>query len=100
MGWGALFRRRPNTLRGRPEDLRRQLIARHCLRRSLLDVGCMWNVSGAYAFPAHDSGASAVTGMDLMRATAEFDAKNAARGNAVRFVQGDINSPAVLERPG
>ena len=60
----------------------------------------MWNVNGAYAFHAYDSGAAAVTGMDITPATAEFHSLNATRNNAVRFVQGDIDSQTTLDAIG
>jgi SAM-dependent methyltransferase len=90
-------------MRLRGGDLRdryRDLIARHAAGRSFADVGCMWNVDGAYAFHALDAGATDVVGVDLMPRSAAFDAANARRGNRVRFVHGDINEPAITAAIG
>jgi hypothetical protein len=51
--------------------------------RSVVDVGCMWAVAGAYCFAAEDAGASAVTGVDLMPVSERFEAEQARRGSAV-----------------
>ena len=93
----AFLSRSPERVHGRPEDLRRQLIARLAPGRRFLDVGCMWRVHGAYAFHAHDSGAATVTALDVTGETPEFRAGNAERANAVRFVQADVNDGALLD---
>lgn len=80
---------------GHAESLWRQLIARHAPGRTFADVGCMWRVNGDYAFLAAARGATAVTGIDVNPATPEFTARNAALGNPVRFVQADLNDPAI-----
>jgi SAM-dependent methyltransferase len=99
---GRLVRRwrEPDLLGGRPEELWRELIARHAPGRSFVDVGCMWKVDGAYAFHALASGATAVTGIDVAPATPAFAAKNAAVGDRVRFLQGDLNDPRLGEWAG
>jgi SAM-dependent methyltransferase len=66
--------------------------------RSFLDVGCMWSVHGEVAFAAEAAGASAVTGVDVMPPTPEFARRS--EGSAVRYVQGDLHDPAVLEQAG
>jgi SAM-dependent methyltransferase len=76
---------------------REELIGRFAADRSFLDVGCMWSVHGALCFAAEDAGASAVTGLDVMAATPEFEAERERRGSSVRFVQGDIHDPGVVE---
>jgi SAM-dependent methyltransferase len=81
-------------------DRYRDMIARHAAGRSFADVGCMWNVDGAYAFHALDAGATQVVGVDLMPPTPAFEAENLERGNRVRFVQGDINEPDVTAAIG
>lgn len=68
--------------------------------RTVVDVGCMWSVDGAYCFAAEEAGASAVTGVDLMPASARFEAERTRRGSGVRFVQGDLHDPAVVEAVG
>jgi SAM-dependent methyltransferase len=68
--------------------------------RSVVDVGCMWSVDGAYCFAAEEAGATAVTGVDLMPASGRFEAERDRRSSAVRFLQGDVNDPAVVEEVG
>jgi 2-polyprenyl-3-methyl-5-hydroxy-6-metoxy-1,4-benzoquinol methylase len=85
---------------GRPEDLWRTLIARHAPGRTFVDVGCMWNVDGDYAFVAAQSGAAAVTGIDVAPATEAFLRRNAELGAPVRFLRGDLNDPAIEEWAG
>jgi len=87
--------RRGGYLHGRPEDLWRELIARHVPGKTFVDIGCMWRVDGEYAFLALERGASRVTGIDVEPATAAFAARNAAAGNRVRLLQGDLNDPAL-----
>ncbi len=95
------FRRRQGYLSGRrPEDLWRELIARHAAERSFVDVGCMWKVDGAYAFHALANGASAVTGIDMLPATEEFRRRNAEVGDRVRFFQADLNDRELATRLG
>lgn len=79
---------------------REDLIAAHARGRSFLDVGCMWSVDGALCFAAHDAGATAVTGVDVMGATEAFTAANEQRGAPVRFVQGDLHDPETIEAAG
>lgn len=76
---------------------REELIGRHVGGRTFLDVGCMWSVHGALCFFAEEAGASAVTGLDVMGATPEFEAERARRGSNVHFVQGDVHDPGVVE---
>ena len=83
--------RRLLGLRPTVPDRYRALIAAHAPGRTFIDVGCMWSVHGAYAFHAVESGATAVTGVDLMSPSPEFVTRNLASNGAVRFVQGDIN---------
>jgi hypothetical protein len=68
--------------------------------RTVVDVGCMWSVDGAYCFAADEAGATAVTGVDLMPASERFEAERSRRRSAVRFVQGDVHDPAVAEEVG
>ena len=93
-------RRYPGLLEGKPEDLWRELIARHVPGRSFADVGCMWRVDGAYSFHALAKGAASVTGIDINPATAAFAEKNAAVHDRVRFVQSDLNDPTLPDRAG
>jgi hypothetical protein len=60
----------------------------------------MWQIEGAIAFLAEESGAQAVTGLDVMEATPGFLAERQRRGSAVRFIQGDLHDPEVLSRVG
>jgi SAM-dependent methyltransferase len=68
--------------------------------RSVVDVGCMWSVDGAYCFAAEEAGATAVAGVDLMPASERFEAERARRGSKVRFIEGDVHDPAVVEDVG
>jgi SAM-dependent methyltransferase len=76
------------------------LIERHASGRGFADVGCMWRINGAHLFHALERGASPVIGVDVMTPTPEFLAGNAAVGDRVRYVQGDINDPALPGRIG
>lgn len=67
------------------------LVRAHAPGASFLDVGCMWSVDGAISFLAEESGARAVTGIDLMPASTRFEAERARRGSELRFVQGDLH---------
>ncbi len=89
-------------LRGSPplEELSRRLIARFSAGKTFADVGAMWGVHGAYAFHAVDCGATAVTAVDGMDPTPEFERANAASRVPVRFVQGDINDAATIAAIG
>lgn len=79
---------------------REELVRRHVPRRSFADIGCMWNVDGAIAFLAEESGATAVTGLDLMAPTDAYRAEHARRCSGVRFVQGDVHDPDVVAQVG
>jgi SAM-dependent methyltransferase len=78
----------------------RSVIARYAPGRRFIDVGCMWNVDGAYAFWALDHGATEVTGVDVRDPTEACNVENRRRGSRVRFVTGDINDPSVAEALG
>ena len=71
------------------------LVRAHAPGRSFLDAGCMWSVDGAICFLAEDSGASAVTGLDLMPASERFERERERRASVVRFVQGDLHTADV-----
>jgi SAM-dependent methyltransferase len=60
----------------------------------------MWGVNGEYAFLAEEAGASRVVAVDVFGPTPEFEEKRTAKGSHVRFVLGDITSPATLETVG
>ena len=68
--------------------------------RSFADVGAMWSVHGRVSFEAEEGGASAVTAVDGMEPTAEFEAEHRRRSSKVRFVHGDINDPATVQAVG
>ena len=73
---------------------------RHAAGRTFCDVGCMWKVNGRIAFVAEEAGATAVTGVDVMAATPEFEAERARRSSSVRFVRGDLHDPATIADVG
>jgi len=60
----------------------------------------MWGVSGRIAFQAEASGASAVTGLDVMAPTAEYEAEHTARNSKMRFVRGDVHDAAAIREVG
>ncbi len=100
--WIAAHRARARAARlagRRPAD-REAIVRRHASGRSFLDVGCMWSVHGRIAFVAEEAGATAVTGIDIMGATPQYQAEHAARTSAVRFVSGDLHDPATLADAG
>jgi SAM-dependent methyltransferase len=70
---------------------REALVRAHAPGRSFLDLGCMWSVDGAICFLAEDAGATAVTGVDLMPASARYEEEHARRGSSVGVVQGDLH---------
>jgi hypothetical protein len=60
----------------------------------------MWSIHGELCFLAEESGATSVTGVDVMAATAQFEDERSRRGSSVRFVCGDLHEPATLDRAG
>ncbi len=84
----------------RPPAPREDLIRAYAPGRTWLDAGCMWGIDGALAFAAEAAGARAVTGIDVMPATATFAAERARRGSTVRFVCGDLHDATTLEEAG
>ena len=85
---------------GKARPPRADLISKHVAGRSFVDVGCMWTINGELCFAAEDAGAAAVTGVDVMARSAEFDAEHARRGSKVRFVRGDLHLPATVDEIG
>src|SRR4051794_29129305 len=79
---------------------REALVAEHAAGKSFADVGCMWQVNGALAFAAEDAGATAVSGMDVMGPTPEYEAEHERRASTVRFVQGDLHDERAIEQLG
>jgi len=73
----------------------RELIAKYVPGKTFVDVGCMWKVDGAYSFHALRSGASAVTGIDMMEPTPGFCRQNTETGDTVGFFRGNLNDPAI-----
>jgi len=92
--------RRRLQRRVKPAPIREALIKRHAPGKSFADVGAMWGIHGALSFLAEESGATAVTAVDMMPASDEYEAEHARRGSRVRFVSGDLHDPAVLEEVG
>lgn len=79
---------------------REELVRRYAPGRSFADVGCMWNIHGAIALLAEESGATSVSGVDVMAPTDRFEAERRRRGSRVRFVRGDLHDAALLEEVG
>src|SRR3954469_21920157 len=99
-GWIGAARARRRRRSGRPGTDPLALLRELAPGRSVVDVGCMWSVDGAYCFAAEEAGATAVTGVDLMPASERFEAQHAERGSAVRFVRGDVHEAAVARAIG
>jgi len=78
---------------------REELVRRFAPGRTFADIGCMWQVEGAIAFLAEQSGARAVTGLDYMDPTDRFQ-EQIAGGSKVRFVQGDLHDPETVAEVG
>lgn len=97
--WSWLGRGRQRRVRLRTAP-REDLIRRFAPGRSFVDVGAMWSVHGGLAFLAEESGATAVTAVDVMAPTEEYEAEHRRRSSAVRFVRGDIHDESVVEAVG
>lgn len=87
---------RAQRVLGRRRRPREELIRRLAAGRSFADIGCMWGVDGAIAFLAEETGATAVTAVDLMPASARFEAERKRRSSEVRFIQGDLHDEKVI----
>ena len=64
-----------------PQPDREDVVRRHAAGKTFCDVGCMWKVHGRIAFVAEEAGATAVTGVDVMEATPEFQAEHERRSS-------------------
>ena len=91
-------RARRRLARAQPD--REDVVRRHAAGKTFCDVGCMWKVHGRIAFVAEEAGATAVTGVDVMAASPEFDAEHARRSSRVRFIRGDLHEPATVAAAG
>lgn len=98
--WIAAARARRRVNPPPLQRAREDLIRSHAPGRSFADIGCMWGIDGALAFLAEQSGASAVTGLDLMPATPAFAREHGRRSSRVRFVQGDLHDARVSAEVG
>jgi hypothetical protein len=97
LAWAWIYAARARR-RWRPVRApREELIRRFAAGNTFADIGCMWNVDGEMCFIAEESGATAVTGVDIMAPTDRFTASLAQRGSSVRFVRGDIHVPGLIE---
>ena len=97
---GANRVRRNLQRRYRPILPRDELIRRHAPGRTFADVGAMWGIDGELSFLAEDSGATAVTAVDMHPASEKFEAERKRRNSKVRYVQGDLHDPATIEEVG
>lgn len=102
--WGARarLRRKASPPPSKEEWQRRteDLIRRHAAGRSFVDIGAMWQMHGRMAFVAEEAGAVAVSAVDAMDPTPEFEAERDRRGSEVSFLQGDLHDPVLLEQIG
>lgn len=76
---------------------RSEWIAGRVAGKSFLDIGCMWNVDGQFAFDAVSHGAAKVSATDINPATSAFIEKNQTSGNKVAFHECDIHDPRIFE---
>jgi SAM-dependent methyltransferase len=84
----------------RTEASAETLVRRLAPGRSFVDVGALWSIHGRIAFLAEEAGATAVTAVDISGETEPYRAEHDRRRSNVRFVQGDLHDPAILERIG
>jgi len=98
--WITINRARRRLARGDWAVEREAIVREYARGRSWLDVGCMWNIHGRLCFIAEEAGATAVTGVDVIGETPEFQAERTRRGSSVRVVQGDLHEPSVLAAAG
>lgn len=102
--WGlrARLRRKAHPPPSKTEWQRRteELIRTHAPGGTFVDVGAMWEMHGRMSFVAEEAGATAVTAVDAMDPTPEFERERERRGSAVRFVQGDLHDPLTVAEIG
>lgn len=97
--YGNAAQRRWWSLRGRPVRPALAWMDEFAPGRRVVDVGGMWGINGSHSFRAEQASAESVTLVDVTR-TEAFDREHALRDSSVRFIQGDISSPEVLEAIG
>lgn len=97
--WIATGRVR-RRLRRRVPAPREELVRRYAPGRTWVDVGCMWDVDGALAFLAEESGATRVTGVDVMEPTPAFRERHSREGSSVRFVRADLLAASTPDAVG
>jgi hypothetical protein len=81
---------------GGPQPDREEVVRRYAAGKTFCDVGCMWKVHGRIAFVAEEAAATAITGVDVMAPTPEFELERERRSSKVRFVRGDLHDPATV----
>jgi hypothetical protein len=91
---------RTTQVLGRRRQPRDELVRRLAAGRSFADIGCMWGVDGAIAFLAEETGATAVTAVDLMPASHKFETERTRRESKIRFIQGDVHDARVTGQIG
>jgi hypothetical protein len=79
---------------------RHRLVRELAPGRSFIDVGGMWGIDGEIAFLAEEAGATRVTLLDGMDPTERFETEHDRRDSSVRYVQGDLHDPTVVEEVG
>ena len=102
--WGARarLRRKAKPPPSKEEWQRRteELVRRRAAGRSFVDIGAMWHMHGRMAFVAEEAGATTVTAVDAMDPTPEFEQEVGRRRSGVRFLQGDLHDPVLVEQIG
>ena len=97
--WGLRARWKQRSWRHNAPP-REEFVRRFAPGRSFADIGAMWGVDGAIAFLAEECGAAPVTAVDLMPPTDGYVRDHERRSSRVRFVQGDLHDPSVVDGVG
>ncbi len=76
------------------------LIRKYISGKSFADIGCMWGIDGFFSFFAEEHGAANVVAVDVYPESEKFMEEKKRRNSKIRFVQGDINLPEVMDAIG
>jgi SAM-dependent methyltransferase len=77
-----------------------KLIEKYVFNKSFVDVGCMWNINGAFCFDAEKFGAKRIVGVDVYPESEEFLTRKKECNSKIEFIQGDINSQDTIDKIG
>ena len=102
-GWisAARLRRKRARYDNTEANRRREdLVRKYAPGRSFVDVGSMWGADGRFSFLAEEVGATQITGLDGMPPTEAYLERHAQSKSKIRFVQGDLHDPVIVEDVG